>query len=118
MAEVATAIVNPLGPLFSTTRAAGYLGVSVKHLRRLIATRKIRVLRDGREFGIYQAWADAFVAQHSIPTVAEQPEAEKPPTPRPIATMKEALKGIPRRFDVARPRRTARSVALPQEIAR
>jgi len=56
-----------LGRLFSTSEAAGYLGMSVTRLRRSIATHKIRCLRDGR-LGIYQQWCDEFIERRSTGT--------------------------------------------------
>lgn len=63
------AIVNPLGVRLTTHEAAAYLGLTLRQLRRLIEQRKIRVLRDGGELGIYEAWLTEYLERYASAVV-------------------------------------------------
>lgn len=65
MTASATAVLaSPLGRQLTTDQAAARLGVSVKHLRRLVETRKIEFLKEGgarSRVRIYEQWCDDYV---------------------------------------------------------
>ena len=65
-----TPIVPLRGALLSFRQALTYLGMEEKRLRRLVAAKKIPVLRDGR-LGFFTADLDEWIERHRTPAVDE-----------------------------------------------
>lgn len=63
----AAAVEPARGRLFRAPQAAQYLGVSVHHLRRLIATGELIAIRSsrGRFVGVYEAECNGYIERRS-----------------------------------------------------
>src|SRR5579863_5509740 len=70
MAKRSEPIVPKLGRLFDSAEAAAYLGMSMPRLRRLVAAKKIAVVRDGR-LGFFERDLDDWIEKHRTPAVGE-----------------------------------------------
>jgi len=61
--------VHPRGPLLDVIAAAQYLGTSPRHIRRLIAERRIAFVRIGGKVRLCAADLDTLVEQATVPVV-------------------------------------------------
>jgi hypothetical protein len=73
------AVSAPFGRMFDFHEAAEFLGMPEKRLRRLVATRKIPVLRDGR-LAFLENDLRTWIEQHRTPAAegASSPHIELP----------------------------------------
>lgn len=57
------------GRLIDIDGAAGQLGVSVRHVRRLVAERRIPYIKWGSRLHFDPAEIDAWIEQHRVPPI-------------------------------------------------
>lgn len=68
------------GRMFSTREAAEYLGMPLQRLRRLVAAKKIAVVRDGR-LAFLERDLDAWLERHRTPARDERGPTLAMPSP-------------------------------------
>ncbi|WP_078893866.1 helix-turn-helix domain-containing protein [Streptomyces sp. CT34] len=64
-------ITHTPDPLLSPAEAAEHLGTGVRFIRRLVQERRIRYVKVGRHVRIRTSVLDAYIDDHTVPTLRE-----------------------------------------------
>lgn len=93
-------VVAPFGRMFTSHEAAEFLGMPMRRLRRLVAAKKIPVVRDGR-LAFLEADLRDWIETHRTPAVDER-KSKHLALPKPIAEAGSIEDLMPRKLRLSK----------------